>query len=705
MKRHWPVEAGLLGSSIAGAFALSRLAAGASAATITTAAVGTIVVAALRRSSALGVAVGVVAVALSSLWWGLRIVAHFGLPTPSGLRTIRYSLQSSRATLAGFHLPLAHSAGIVVLCALIGGMVAVASRAIGSRYPALSLTPAGALVVWSAILLPSTGAALAGLALAASGMVVLVSEGSRARRTSVALTAASLGIASLTLGWAAVAGSGEISPSGQTGPAVAPSALSLATDLTGVETRDANVVLFRAKTPVSTYWQVTALTVFAGDQWVPDPATAALLNGSTPPRSPVPPVSQHLFGSRVVLATYDGRLLPAPPATITASGDSSPVVTPSGVVATAPLHSGSTYTVNAVVPSPVPDFRASAPSEPSETATGPLPASVRSLALAITGSQSTPKDKAEALTDFFRSGQFHYTISPPRPAGSDPLVSFLTQTRTGSCEQFAGAFAVLARASGLSTRVAVGFTPGRPANGITVVRGSDAHAWPQVLINGSWVSFEPTPQLPSGELSPPGVLGPSGLGQPNPTGPGSHPPVSIPIVTAPHTTVPPITAPVAPPTAVPAHRTGSGVGWWIALLLVLAIAGAAAAVALRRRHRALIAKVVASWEAIDQALARHGMPRPSSRTPMGHIRFLSEFQRNDQAIAAVDDMVTVAAVLEDATYGSGELLPDDVDRVVRASRRVRHAVRVGALSGGPAPGFEVHEARQLSKVNRDQRDE
>jgi hypothetical protein len=236
---------------------------------------------------------------------------------------------------------------------------------------------------------------------------------------------------------------------------------------------------------------------------------------------------------------------------------------------------------------------------------------------------------------------------------------------------------------------------------MTVVRGSDAHAWPQVLINGSWVSFEPTPQLPSGELSPPGVLGPSGLGRPNPTGPGSHPPVSIPIVTAPHTTVPPITV----PTAVPAHSNGSGVGWWIALLVLVAIAGAVAAIALRRRKRAPMAKVVASWEAIDRALARRGMPRPSWRSPMGHIRFLSGFQRNDQAIAAVEDMVTVATVLEDATYGSGELLPEDVDRVARASRRVRRVVRVGALSDGPAPGFEVFEARQLSKVNRDQRDE
>ena len=60
-----------------------------------------------------------------------------------------------------------------------------------------------------------------------------------------------------------------------------------------------------------------------------------------------------------------------------------------------------------------------------------------------------------------------------------------------------------ARASALRRGVAIGFIPGLASDGVTVVRGRDAHAWPQVVIGGSWVSFEPTPQLPSGEISPP----------------------------------------------------------------------------------------------------------------------------------------------------------------------------------------------------------
>ena len=57
--------------------------------------------------------------------------------------------------------------------------------------------------------------------------------------------------------------------------------------------------------------------------------------------------------------------------------------------------------------------------------------------------------------------------SPTRstaPSGhSDTAIeSFLFDTRTGYCEQFAGTYAAMARAVGLPARVAVGFTPGEP---------------------------------------------------------------------------------------------------------------------------------------------------------------------------------------------------------------------------------------------------
>ena len=76
------------------------------------------------------------------------------------------------------------------------------------------------------------------------------------------------------------------------------------------------------------------------------------------------------------------------------------------------------------------------------------------------------------------------------------MTAFL-QLGRGYCEQFAGTFAAMARAVGIPSRVAVGFTPARSIRSIPGcfhVRGRNAHAWPEVFIAGyGWVAFEPTP--------------------------------------------------------------------------------------------------------------------------------------------------------------------------------------------------------------------
>lgn len=308
-----------------------------------------------------------------------------------------------------------------------------------------------------------------------------------------------------------------------------------------------------------------------------------------------------------------------------------------------------------------------------DTVLGAIPDSVRSLAVSITGSQPTPLGKAEALTDFFRSGRFHYTVSPSEPsAGHDPLVSFLTTTRSGSCEQFAGAFAVLARTAGLATRVAIGFTPGRLVNGVITVRGIDAHAWPQVVIGGRWVSFEPTPQLPSGELSPPGVLGPAALGTATPTGPPSVPHGSVPLPTAPATTVPAMRPPL--------HSAARGdTRWWL-LPAVFVLLAAAGVLMWRHRRRTPLERVSASWGAIDRALSRRRAERPRARTPTAHVRALSALDAGEQADAALQNMQTVAGMLEGATYGLLELTPEEVGRATRAGRRARRVILRGGLT-------------------------
>ncbi len=152
--------------------------------------------------------------------------------------------------------------------------------------------------------------------------------------------------------------------------------------------------------------------------------------------------------------------------------------------------------------------------EELDTAVQPAPADVRArfldlprglspqvsaLAEAIVNDAgaTTPYRQALALQDYFRN---NYTYSTEITGGQDidRIEEFLTSDlRQGYCEQFAGAFAAMARTLGLPARVAVGFTPGDPDAtdpSSYQVRGRHAHAWPEVYLAGyGWVLFEPTP--------------------------------------------------------------------------------------------------------------------------------------------------------------------------------------------------------------------
>jgi hypothetical protein len=112
----------------------------------------------------------------------------------------------------------------------------------------------------------------------------------------------------------------------------------------------------------------------------------------------------------------------------------------------------------------------------------------------IAGHAATPYAAVLALESWLRqTGGFTYDESPPRGKGA-PLVSFVTQTKAGYCQHFAGAMAAMLRMLGVPARVAVGFTSGTPEDGTWVVTDHDAHAWVEVWFAGiGWVPFDPTP--------------------------------------------------------------------------------------------------------------------------------------------------------------------------------------------------------------------
>ena len=106
----------------------------------------------------------------------------------------------------------------------------------------------------------------------------------------------------------------------------------------------------------------------------------------------------------------------------------------------------------------------------------------------------SPYEATLAVERWLRStGGFRYTEQPP-VSGSPPLVDFVTRHRSGYCQHFAGAMAVMLRTLGIPARVAVGFTSGKWNGGEWVVSDLNAHAWVEAWFDGyGWLPFDPTP--------------------------------------------------------------------------------------------------------------------------------------------------------------------------------------------------------------------
>ena len=115
----------------------------------------------------------------------------------------------------------------------------------------------------------------------------------------------------------------------------------------------------------------------------------------------------------------------------------------------------------------------------------------------------TAFQEAVALQNWLAGGTFTYTLHAPTVLDAAGLTQFLKVTKTGYCQQFSFAMAVLSRLLGIPSRVAFGFTSGTTvATGEWVVTSHDAHAWPELYFQGfGWLRFEPTPTGSTGQGS------------------------------------------------------------------------------------------------------------------------------------------------------------------------------------------------------------
>jgi transglutaminase-like putative cysteine protease len=265
---------------------------------------------------------------------------------------------------------------------------------------------------------------------------------------------------------------------------------------------DRRTELFTVRSAAPAYWRLTALDRFDGRRWAPSRPALYRQDGPTAGAAVAENESLHQDFS---LTALDSPWLPAAGRAIRvrAAGarldpETDSLVTKKG------SRFVRAYRVESSLPPDPGDVRPSSaraaadrPAALARFLTLPrnFPRAVREMAQRFTAGATTPYERAVALEDSLRVG-FIYDETAPPGASVNALTDFLLRSRRGFCEQFAGAYAAMARALGLPTRVAVGFTPGTydETTGLWRVTTREAHAWPEVFLAGlGWTPFEPTP--------------------------------------------------------------------------------------------------------------------------------------------------------------------------------------------------------------------
>lgn len=326
---------------------------------------------------------------------------------------------------------------------------------------------------------------------------------------------------------------------------------------------------------------------------------------------------------------------------------------------------GATYVVTGLRLRPTTEQLRSAGTAPAEVRArylrlpADLPPEIAETARRATAGATTDFDRAEALQRFFRTpaNGFRYSTTVPPFEGS-PLVGFL-RNREGFCQQYASAFAVMARTLGLPARVNVGFTRGsRSGDGSEyIVSRRDAHAWPEVYLDGvGWVRFEPTPGGVGLTTPPYAVAGTGTTGGPTPSASAS------PSASGQRRQLPSEDG-VLPQGGGPNGLSGRAVGTAavIGALIGLLLAAPALVRIARRRRRLRSAAtdtpagVEAAWHELAATCADLGAPWPSSRTPR-------------------QTAATLAGPLPEGPAAA-------VRRLARRVERVRYAPAAGDLSG------------------------
>ncbi len=438
------------------------------------------------------------------------------LPTGDTFDVFRQEIERVREEFQMAVAPVIYAGGWDVLAAIGMALTIVLADTFAFRAfaRAEALVPGGVLFVFIAALGSDRSRIALTTALVAAGVVATVALrfhhgpqrnaviGAR-RSPSRLVVPAALGMAAVVAAAAALVGpslpgAGDepiYETRGGNGGSVT-NVVSPLVDIRSRLTNRSNAELFTVRADFESYWRLSALPRFNGEQWgLPERALSRVDGQLSAARDGAVQLSQEItitaLGEKFVPAAADPQAA-SPQDGLRWNADSSTLLKTDG-----DLVPGETFEIVSASPR----FDVTALQSATSTDAGDpiylelpddFPASVGDLARAVTAGATTPYDVALALQNWFRT-EFTYSLEVQAGHSSNAIEGFL-RDRVGYCEQFAGTYAAMLRTLGIPSRVAVGFTSGNFNGERYSVLGKNAHAWPEVWFDGlGWVPFEPTP--------------------------------------------------------------------------------------------------------------------------------------------------------------------------------------------------------------------
>ena len=597
-----------------------------------------------------------VATSVAAIWW-----AH---GARHALRVLVLPLEGI-TLIQGSSAPLFPHPGATLLIVLGVAVLALAAdllAVVGER-PGLAVVPLVVMYLVMAVGLTTPTLFSEFVVLAVGiGLVLLAASpwgraDSAAARGGALLTAVAVTAASIGLTWAAASFVPTLEPRATSEPLqMSDPSLDLKRNL--IQGSDEVIVRYATDSPGGTYLKLATLPALSTAGFALSDVRVATGRIPAPPGSPAGVERT----TTVEVGGFASEWLPVPyaPRSFDAPGDWGFALDTLDVMAMqgpdrARATEGLSYEVRSleIRPEAAAVAGAGASGGPDRELTTFLPVEVptrvRELATQVTAAAPTAGAKAQAIEAYLRSDEFTYSTAPTTGNGDGlaTIDEFLFGSRTGYCEQFAGSMAIMARAVGIPTRMAVGFVPGTDEGGTWGVTARDLHTWPELWLDGlGWVAFEPTPSRGEAGTGPVTPEDPSGTAAPTaePTAAGTPSPEPA-----------EATPSVAPePTPVgPAPEADLGYLPWLALAL-LAAGGVAAAVLVprwlrsRRRGQRLAgtgdarADTLAAWDEVREVVSDVRLPWPDGSPRYAAERLVSSLGGDESAESALRSLAAAS---------------------------------------------------------------